>query len=683
MAAPRRRSSWSAIERGHGAAASSAIARLAARRREAAPRPPASRRSSAAPGAGTARTPRSCIRRRRGVGVEHLPATPALRRPGRLGGRLGSAASSSSSGERQAARKRSRSVSTSASSPSRALTRSAQSAARALVLAGGELAEAVAELDLLLLQLRLVAGPLQLAAQRLQLGELAARALLERPRLLLEGVEARAVVAAHALEDHLGDALAALGHQPQAILEHLLVAPDAASAPRSRRCRSPGSGRAWRPPCGGRGGILSPGNPRRPPAHPSRASPGGRSLVTISPMLNRLIAPSCCPAGDGPRLPRLAPATRSRRRRTAAEPLRPHRRRGSARDRLGARRPAPASTPRRRPPWPPPACPGCANDELLAYDGLLVLAPHPDDESLGFGGLAATYRGQGKPVTVLVVTDGDAYCEACRLWKSSSVRGATCDGARAVQPRDAGGRQLRRGAARRERRRRRRARARRADLPRLPRRRARRGLEQPREPASSQTAAAPLRLLALHATARPARAATAKVRRPSSPRPRSTTTLRERIAATSPHTLLATTHWLDGHGDHAALGQLVRADRRASCRSRAPLAYAVIHAHTPKDTSHPDCWYPAPRALACPCAAERGVRHRRHLMGRASGAPPLPPRLAGRPPRRRRLRRGAPALPLAGAVAGRVGQEARRRALLRLAARHARRARQPSAPGSR
>src|SRR5215470_11140866 len=59
----------------------------------------------------------------------------------------------------------------------------------------------------------------------------------------------------------------------------------------------------------------------------------------------------------------------------------------------------------------PPAAPTCANEELVAYDGLLVLAPHPDDESLGFGGLAASYRKLGKPVTVFIVTDGDAYCE--------------------------------------------------------------------------------------------------------------------------------------------------------------------------------------------------------------------------------------------------------------------------------
>jgi len=80
------------------------------------------------------------------------------------------------------------------------------------------------------------------------------------------------------------------------------------------------------------------------------------------------------------------------------------------------------------PPLTAPPLPACANDELLAYDALLVLAPHPDDESLGFGGLAASFRAQGKPVTEIVVTDGDAYCEACRLWKTNSVHGRPCTG---------------------------------------------------------------------------------------------------------------------------------------------------------------------------------------------------------------------------------------------------------------
>jgi LmbE family N-acetylglucosaminyl deacetylase len=75
------------------------------------------------------------------------------------------------------------------------------------------------------------------------------------------------------------------------------------------------------------------------------------------------------------------------------------------------------------------------------------------------------------------------------------------------------------------------------------------------------------------------------------------------LAATSKHTLVATTHWLDGHPDHSALGNFIKTinDRLAVPR---PVLYAVIHAHTPKETPHDDCWYPGPQALACPCADE-------------------------------------------------------------------------------
>src|SRR5688500_20208844 len=68
----------------------------------------------------------------------------------------------------------------------------------------------------------------------------------------------------------------------------------------------------------------------------------------------------------------------------------------------------------------------CDNEALTAHPALLVLAPHPDDEALGFTGLIDAYLRAGKPVSVVVVTDGDAYCEACRFWKSSSVAGPTC-----------------------------------------------------------------------------------------------------------------------------------------------------------------------------------------------------------------------------------------------------------------
>ena len=87
---------------------------------------------------------------------------------------------------------------------------------------------------------------------------------------------------------------------------------------------------------------------------------------------------------------------------------------------------APMCAPLTLPALQAPATPTCANDELTSYDGLLVFAPHPDDEILGFAGLSAAYRAQGKPVEVVIVTDGDAYCEACQFWKNSDLDGPLC-----------------------------------------------------------------------------------------------------------------------------------------------------------------------------------------------------------------------------------------------------------------
>jgi LmbE family N-acetylglucosaminyl deacetylase len=39
---------------------------------------------------------------------------------------------------------------------------------------------------------------------------------------------------------------------------------------------------------------------------------------------------------------------------------------------------------------------------------LVVVSPHPDDETLGAGGLIATFRQSGREVKVLAVTDGEA-----------------------------------------------------------------------------------------------------------------------------------------------------------------------------------------------------------------------------------------------------------------------------------
>jgi LmbE family N-acetylglucosaminyl deacetylase len=45
-------------------------------------------------------------------------------------------------------------------------------------------------------------------------------------------------------------------------------------------------------------------------------------------------------------------------------------------------------------------------DDLLGQGGAVVLAPHPDDESLGCGALIATARVQGRPVKIIVLSDG-------------------------------------------------------------------------------------------------------------------------------------------------------------------------------------------------------------------------------------------------------------------------------------
>lgn len=54
--------------------------------------------------------------------------------------------------------------------------------------------------------------------------------------------------------------------------------------------------------------------------------------------------------------------------------------------------------------WEPPLVP------------TLVLAPHPDDEILGAGGLIAKLRGAGVPVTIVAITDGEkAYVDSPNL----------------------------------------------------------------------------------------------------------------------------------------------------------------------------------------------------------------------------------------------------------------------------
>jgi len=227
----------------------------------------------------------------------------------------------------------------------------------------------------------------------------------------------------------------------------------------------------------------------------------------------------------------------------------------------------------------------CDNEVLTAHPALLVLAPHPDDEALGFTGLIDAYLRAGKPVSVVVVTDGDAYCEACRFWKSSTVAGPTCSAEELSSFGEV--RRTESTAAARI-----------------------LGLAPPRFLGYPDTGlAAAWQNLGDGKPTEPLRRSDFSGCTSCEPcsgygkGPKTTLTsdtlmasLRDIIAAAPNGTLIATTHWLDGHADHAALGNFVR-----RLGGEHPVAYSVIHANTPKNTAHSDCWYPTPAAPLCPC----------------------------------------------------------------------------------
>jgi LmbE family N-acetylglucosaminyl deacetylase len=60
-------------------------------------------------------------------------------------------------------------------------------------------------------------------------------------------------------------------------------------------------------------------------------------------------------------------------------------------------------------------------DALIGPGGVLVLAPHPDDESLGCGGLIALCRERGRDVHVMIITDGTASHRRSRDYPRSRL----------------------------------------------------------------------------------------------------------------------------------------------------------------------------------------------------------------------------------------------------------------------
>lgn len=244
----------------------------------------------------------------------------------------------------------------------------------------------------------------------------------------------------------------------------------------------------------------------------------------------------------------------------------------------------------------PPAPQPCANEALTAYDELLLIVPHPDDEVLGFAGLMSEFIRLGKPVTIVVVTDGDGYCDACAFWKNIGITRAMAEWSPCSEADLAEFAAIRRAESSR----------------------AQKVLGGP-EPVfwnypdtgigtaweamrSGKGADVPLRRsdcslegIFGKGSAIQATPGTLYAR------------LNEAITRSAPRALIGTTHPLDGHNDHRGLGSLIRkanadlsADNDPATMPRA-VAFAVIHANSYRDGRHSDCWYPFPDAVEPLC----------------------------------------------------------------------------------
>ncbi|GGC66640.1 PIG-L deacetylase family protein [Chelatococcus reniformis] len=60
--------------------------------------------------------------------------------------------------------------------------------------------------------------------------------------------------------------------------------------------------------------------------------------------------------------------------------------------------------------------------DAFGSGGLVVVAPHPDDESIGCGGTLARCTAEGRPVAIIVVSDGSASHPASRSHPRTRLR---------------------------------------------------------------------------------------------------------------------------------------------------------------------------------------------------------------------------------------------------------------------
>jgi LmbE family N-acetylglucosaminyl deacetylase len=236
----------------------------------------------------------------------------------------------------------------------------------------------------------------------------------------------------------------------------------------------------------------------------------------------------------------------------------------------------------------------CGNGTIALGPRVLIVAPHPDDEVLGFAGVIRDAKKTGARVRVVVVTDGQAHCDACAFWKTGRPpSGDARDDAAAACTRaelDVF------GLVRRE--------------------------ESLRALALLDVAPGDVRFLGhddatlAAAWSAPDVAPAPRLCRadeaPSRAAKKGADLMDALFAGLSgpdTPTSLFTTHPKDGHSDHAALHRFVRAARNRAGRSSSdlPIYAAVIHAqHTP------NCAYPSPPSPLPDCThvhTERDFEH--------------------------------------------------------------------------
>lgn len=236
------------------------------------------------------------------------------------------------------------------------------------------------------------------------------------------------------------------------------------------------------------------------------------------------------------------------------------------------------------------------NEALTFYDELLLIVPHPDDEVLGFAGLMSEFIRLGKPVSIVIVTDGDSYCQACAFWKNIGDTRVMSEWSPCTE----------------------------ADLAQFAAIRREESVSAQKilggpSPAfwnyPDSTIGAAWDAIRSHKGANVplhrSDCSLARVSGKGSAIPATPETMYSRlcalIAKSSSRVLIGTTHPLDGNVDHRGLGCMIRsinayfaADGNPATAPRS-VAFAVLHANSFHNGHYSDWWYPYPNAVLSQC----------------------------------------------------------------------------------